>query len=244
LQLCQEHDDHVGIAVSEHNLARVALGEGDLQRAADLFLQSLNTFQAEGHRHGLTDCLLGLAGVAAMGGRPEQAARLFGAGMANRDHDGLPLSPVKRAEAERDLAVVKRTLDPTAFAAAWQNGQALTLEQAIEEARTIDLVGISSGSQFAARAPSPASPLTRREEEVARLIVHGRSNRQIADELFISERTADSHVSHILTKLGFTSRAQIAAWAVEHLHDSRHDHHVTDLNAETLWTTPHRKSVS
>jgi non-specific serine/threonine protein kinase len=54
--------------------------------------------------------------------------------------------------------------------------------------------------------------MTRREEQVALLIARGLSNRQISETLMISERTADSHVEHILTKLGFASRAQIAAW--------------------------------
>lgn len=58
--------------------------------------------------------------------------------------------------------------------------------------------------------------LTTREWEVARLVAHGSFNRQIADELTVSERTVDTHVSHILHKLGLVSRAQIAAWVVVH----------------------------
>ena len=50
---------------------------------------------------------------------------------------------------------------------------------------------------------------------MAALIAQGKSNRALADELFLSERTAGKHVERIMTKLGFTSRAQIAAWAVE-----------------------------
>ena len=57
--------------------------------------------------------------------------------------------------------------------------------------------------------------LSRREREVAVLLARGLTNRQIADELVISEWTADSHVRHILTKLGFRSRVQVAAWATE-----------------------------
>ena len=56
------------------------------------------------------------------------------------------------------------------------------------------------------------SALTSREIEVATLVAEGLTNRQIADRLVISERTAQNHVQHILTKLGFTSRSQIAAW--------------------------------
>jgi DNA-binding NarL/FixJ family response regulator len=58
--------------------------------------------------------------------------------------------------------------------------------------------------------------LTLREWEVARLVTRGCSNRQIGDELIVSERTVDTHVSHILHKLGLVSRAQIAAWVVGH----------------------------
>ncbi|GAC1348585.1 MAG: hypothetical protein NVSMB27_16880 [Ktedonobacteraceae bacterium] len=57
--------------------------------------------------------------------------------------------------------------------------------------------------------------LTAREREVALLIAQGKSNRTIADALVVSERTVETHVSNILCKLGFTSRTQIAAWAVE-----------------------------
>jgi DNA-binding NarL/FixJ family response regulator len=62
-------------------------------------------------------------------------------------------------------------------------------------------------------APAPAPALTARETEVAALIVRGWSNRQIADRLVISERTVDTHVAHILAKLGFAARSQIAVWA-------------------------------
>ena len=60
--------------------------------------------------------------------------------------------------------------------------------------------------------PGPAAPLTPREMQVARLVAGGRSNKEIATGLVISQRTAENHVEHILTKLGFTSRAQVATW--------------------------------
>jgi DNA-binding NarL/FixJ family response regulator len=56
--------------------------------------------------------------------------------------------------------------------------------------------------------------LSPREEEVAALVAEGLTNRQIAQRLVISERTAQNHVQHILTKLGFATRGQIAAWRV------------------------------
>jgi DNA-binding NarL/FixJ family response regulator len=63
--------------------------------------------------------------------------------------------------------------------------------------------------------PELSTELTPREWEVAMLVARGHFNRQIADELVVSERTVDTHVSHILRKLHLVSRAQIAAWVVE-----------------------------
>jgi DNA-binding CsgD family transcriptional regulator len=64
--------------------------------------------------------------------------------------------------------------------------------------------------------PRPLGVLSSREREVAVLVTHGLSNRQIADELVIAQATVERHVANILGKLGFHSRAQIAAWAVTH----------------------------
>jgi DNA-binding NarL/FixJ family response regulator len=63
--------------------------------------------------------------------------------------------------------------------------------------------------------------LTSREWDVAVLVARGCSNRQIAHELVVSERTIDTHVSHILNKLGLVSRAQIATWVVQRNNVSR-----------------------
>jgi DNA-binding NarL/FixJ family response regulator len=67
----------------------------------------------------------------------------------------------------------------------------------------------------------PPRALSAREWEVAVLVTRGCSNRDIADELIVSQRTVDTHVSHILRKLGLSSRAQIGAWVVvEHQRSS------------------------
>jgi DNA-binding CsgD family transcriptional regulator len=73
------------------------------------------------------------------------------------------------------------------------------------------------GPARARRPPGAAAAdeLTRRERDVAALLTRGKSNREIADELFISEWTVATHVRNILAKLDFTSRTQIAAWAIE-----------------------------
>ncbi|QHE73825.1 MULTISPECIES: ATP-binding protein [Rhodococcus] len=68
-----------------------------------------------------------------------------------------------------------------------------------------------------------ASSLTRRERQVADLVAEGLTNRMIASRLVISHRTAQGHVEHILSKLGFTSRSQIAAWVVSQVHNLNTD---------------------
>jgi DNA-binding CsgD family transcriptional regulator len=61
---------------------------------------------------------------------------------------------------------------------------------------------------------STGDPLTRREREVVGLLARGRTNREIADALVISERTVENHVSNVLAKLGLDSRAQVAIWVL------------------------------
>ena len=93
---------------------------------------------------------------------------------------------------------------------------------AVEEGRQLGLeaaVAYAVGERVPA-APSPSTgdttvTLTKRERQVAELIAEGLTNKAIADQLVISPRTAQGHVEHILTKLGFHTRAQIAAWIAE-----------------------------
>jgi non-specific serine/threonine protein kinase len=60
--------------------------------------------------------------------------------------------------------------------------------------------------------PTATTPLTQRQHEVALLVAQGLTNRQIAEQLVITERTAGAHIEHILDELGFSSRTQIAVW--------------------------------
>ena len=111
----------------------------------------------------------------------------------------------------------ERTSSPGArrrgFEAARREGQRLGFDAAIAYAL---------GERRPARprpAPRRRRKLTKRERQVADLIAEGLTNKAIAARLVISPRTAQGHVEHILAKLGFTSRAQIAAWVVEQAHD-------------------------
>ena len=103
---------------------------------------------------------------------------------------------------EHVLSVTRAALGEAAFAAAYAQGRTLPLEQAIAEARALvaDIGGGTAGGREPARRSHAG--LTAREREVLRLLVAGRSNREIAAALFISHRTAQTHVTNILGKLG------------------------------------------
>src|SRR5207302_775663 len=109
------------------------------------------------------------------------------------------------------LQPARRALGERAADEAWAAGRALSPEDAIAEA-----LYPPAEPAPATHAVSPASVLSRREQEVAGLIARGFTNRQIAAELVITEGTAANHVLHILTKLGVSSRSQVAVWAAEH----------------------------
>ena len=91
------------------------------------------------------------------------------------------------------------------------------LAAAAREAEQLGMVPFTERiGQLRARltaAPAGDSPLSPRELEVARLVARGLTNKQIGQTLYVSERTAENHVQHILTKLGLRNRSQIAAWA-------------------------------
>lgn len=108
-------------------------------------------------------------------------------------------------------------LRDSTFAAVFTEGQAMTLDQAAECALAPTDAPQRKREQPAVRPVGKrAGLLAPRERAVAALIVEGKSNREIAVTLSITESTAETHVQHILNKLGFNSRTQIAAWAVSH----------------------------
>src|SRR6266511_581854 len=90
--------------------------------------------------------------------------------------------------------------------------------RATTDARMLGMVPWAARAEQVAANLHPTGtapgPLTAREEEVAELVSRGLTNRAIAEALVVSERTAQNHVQHILTKLGFTARSQVAAWVV------------------------------
>lgn len=92
----------------------------------------------------------------------------------------------------------------------------MDLERAVLYARTVEeQMESRKATPVGLPAQGPLAWLTPREREVAALLLRGLSNRHIAEELVITERTAETHVCRILSKLGLDSRAQIAAWIID-----------------------------
>ena len=131
---------------------------------------------------------------------PERAARLFGSAERLREEAVARLQHPWQPRVELGMSEAREALGDMAWGRNVAAGRALAVDDAIRTAAE-------------PAAPSRAAGgLSRREAEVARLVAAGLTNRAIAQKLFLSERTVESHLDHILTKLGFASRSQIAAW--------------------------------
>jgi ATP/maltotriose-dependent transcriptional regulator MalT len=192
-----------------HNLGYVSLGSGNPRLAAEQFLESADLYRAMGaDRRGLAECVMGLGGAAVRGGRPEQGARLLGAAEAALETLETSFTPTNRADYERTVTALREMLAADQLVVHWAAGRALSLDEALAEAR-FELDGLPRVVGPPGRSRS--GELTTREHEVARLLASGLSNRQIAAELVISERTAANHVQRVMDKMGVHSRAQLAA---------------------------------
>jgi DNA-binding CsgD family transcriptional regulator/tetratricopeptide (TPR) repeat protein len=195
-----------------------ALSQRDVEAAARAFGETLRLLSRLKDKIGTFYSLMGASGVAALRGQPARAARLSGAAEALRKAIGHPAQPLERVnyDYEAYLAATRAALGEATFEAAFSEGEAMSAEQAIEYA-----LGTENPPERLAPAPrgapgtSPEGALTRREREVASLVVRGLTNRQIARELSISEHTAATHVRRILKKLGLHSRAGISLWMIQ-----------------------------
>jgi tetratricopeptide (TPR) repeat protein len=114
------------------NLGLVAFAEKEYEKAGRRFEESLELCRATGYRLGIALCLAGLAGVHAMGGERERAARLLGAAEADLTKTGDVIQPGDQADYERFVAAARAGLDEASFKRAWAEGARLSLEQAIE----------------------------------------------------------------------------------------------------------------
>jgi predicted ATPase/DNA-binding CsgD family transcriptional regulator len=210
--LFHETGDRVGESFALHSLGQVAKQRGDQVAALADLRTALRIRQEYGDRLGIVACLEALAEFAAEEDQPETAARLFSAAAAERAALGTPIPPVHLPAHDRAVAAARAALGVSSFAAAWLLGQGLPIKEAIALALTV-----APAAPAASDAAEPANDdygLTPREREVLSLLVEGRSDREIAEELFISRKTASNHVTNILGKLNVESRTAAATLAV------------------------------
>ncbi len=179
---------------------------GGLAPARAALAESFPVCMEVGDRWVVQVGLAGFIGLAAKTGRPRLALRLAGAGNAYQDANEFSM-PVPIQE------MVDRWLAP-ARAKAGRSAERLVAEgRRLTPEEAVDLVLANEPDD--APPPGARPALTRRETEVAALAARGLTNRDIAAQLFLSVRTVEVHVDHILTKLGFHTRTQLAAWSLE-----------------------------
>jgi predicted ATPase/DNA-binding CsgD family transcriptional regulator len=207
VQLSREAGDLYSLEMMLLNQGTVALIAGDLDVSKPLLADALRIAQQIDDRIAQY-YLLGASGYhAACSGQPRLAAQLVGAAETIRTGAGASVIPTLApllAQAEESTRVA---LGVSKFEAEFQAGKRLGRVAAIGMA-----LGEPAQAKAAAAEASGVGMLGKREGEVARLVAEGLSNKQMGARLFISERTVDGHVRNILNKLGFNSRAQIAAW--------------------------------
>jgi non-specific serine/threonine protein kinase len=195
------------------NLGFVALRRRETRRALQLLRRALALFRDRGDQRGVAECLAGVAGALAAMRQFDRAARLCGATEASLARSGAELWPANRAAYEQDRAALCAAMGEQSFARGFTAGERLSVVAAIAEALPRRQPAEPRADERSSVAPSYGE-LTAREREVVVLLARGCSNREIAAALVISTGTAGLHVKHILHKLGCTSRAQAAAWAV------------------------------
>ena len=210
----REIDARPEIARCLSGLGRTGLELGDFESAREHLAESLRVCLDIGTRIGMARSLEAFAALADREGEGERAILLAGASGALRATSGLPPPPGARAVGYVDSVA---RLGEGRTALLWARGLAMSpkaaIDLAIEQPARARRPRTAPGSPW---APPPApSEVTPRELEIAALIADGHSNKAIAAQLVISPATVARHVANMMIKLGFRSRAQIAAWVTE-----------------------------
>jgi len=240
LSLSRELSDTRGQGDAYQLLGMLALREDDLVRAISLLRSAIMVLHESGDRYLIIwscfrlaqtrarqgDLLVGdrvASPVTSSGARApfQDAVRLLSAVAALRLQHQLSPIPQMDLEYDRALPILRQHLGAPSFERAWGEGQTMSfeplVEYALEIARDAAPASPTKAGEASTTPPDPdLALLTPREREIATLVARGLANRQIAVELVVSERTAETHVHNILGKLELTSRGQLAFWAVEH----------------------------
>ena len=194
-------------AYAQWGLAVAALLAGDQEDARRLGCAALRAIRGMDDAMGAVLCLDALAWVAAARGEATRAVTLAAA--AEAAWAAIPATPAAPLRAYHDAALeaARAALPGAEYRAALAKGGAMDQAEAVAFA-----LGEAARPRPGAGRAGPGR-LTRRERDVAALVARGQSNSQIAASLVISVRTVETHVQHIMDKLGCGTRAQIAAWS-------------------------------
>jgi predicted ATPase/DNA-binding NarL/FixJ family response regulator len=212
LALSRHTGDLIATSRALHNLAVVAYLRRDYATLRTLSEEGLIVSRNLRTPTGIALGLERFAVLAETEHRHEAALMLAGAAAGIRLATSAVISPLWVAAIAQELEPARQALGTDAASAAWTEGTRMTPEGAIGFALASPCE--EKGTRKTARQPTDPLALTRREQGIATLVAEGLTNRQIAGKLFISKRTAETHIQHILNKLGVNSRAQIAVWAV------------------------------
>ncbi|WP_067678910.1 protein kinase domain-containing protein [Nocardia miyunensis] len=213
LTVTERHGETVYRSLTLRAMALAVWQSGERERAAQLLEQAIRLARQIVDPLVAAYCSEILAWIAAEKHDARRAAVLLGAAHGLGQAVGgssirRPHLLVFHEECERRTRDV---LGRRKYESAYQKGVAMSFDAAIDFALREHSAAASAGRV--------STDLTKRERQVVDLIAEGLTNKAIAARLVISQRTAEGHVEHILTKLGFTSRAQIATWAAEHSPD-------------------------
>lgn len=184
---------------------RIEIAQGDRHRAERDAHDALGVAASIGAYLWVPDILECLASVMADAGSNREAVRLFGAADAARGRMGAVRFGIYQAGCNSSLATLRKSMGDSEFDDAWAEGTALSIDEAIAYAQR--------GRGARKRPTSGWGALTPTELEVALLVGEGLSNKEIGVRLFISPRTVHSHLTHVYTKLGLSSRLQLAQQA-------------------------------
>ena len=197
-----------GVSGALLGLGQAAVKRGEPETAAALFARSL---ALAGNQDSLIAKLIAIASLAVGGGRPETAGRMLGAALGLAEPIGYVLRAPEQAAYQAAAAAARASLGVANFEGAWADGQNLSAEKAVAEA-TAMLAALCAQATPSTAADS-AYGLTPRELEVLALVCAHLPDREIAERLFLSTRTVEGHVSHIIGKLGVSTRREVVAMA-------------------------------
>ena len=205
-------DDQPGLLRSLTLRGAVAAAHGNRRVAAAALAQALEVGELHASKIHVAHLLEAMANL--MLETDLGAARLAGAAAHLRAVMGAAPSPTEKARLGRYLEVARGRIGEKAYAELWRDAQSASLDTAMTWVhQLLPTVGEAPPRSAAAGL---GEALSEREREVAILVTRGYSNREIAEELVISLKTAETHIHHVLNKLGLSNRVQIATWGTRH----------------------------